>query len=471
MPTLLDLYKNATSNKAKNEIYGGDASRIESKGLINIPRTAALLASSPNTVADIIGTQAAGALRGSANRPSDTIFKNNTPFSKPITLTGGVAIQEKKIKDAIDGNKKYFVKQSPAPASIFAKIKQGGSKPLGLTSATAASALKNPLSTIQSVKNLSRSIKNANRDTEIYGTKFMQDKYGNTIKSEEQKFSQFFPEYTTEPWLGDSPNNEYVFTGIQKREGNNSWDLINTDILLYETLTDDRKKQFKSNYENNKITYVEIKPVGRNKIVLPGTISGLSEDFAPEWTNFKYMGSPFMNYRYSGIERSIKFNVKLYYTDQKTKENMIATLDRLRSLVFPYEELSVVSYGENNNKQNQALAFSPNLVNFSITGLYTNLFGFVEELGFQIDDNVSWATMDDDMSGNKVSPYPSIIDVSLGFKVITNYKIEEKDTKQTIVYRHVNVPEKAPKVITETPTGDLIRQPEYDFSKPKDQRK
>lgn len=439
MPTILDLYKSATKNVVNNELYGGDASRIESKGIINIPRKVALLSTSPDSISDLIGGQAAGLLKGSANRPSDTIFKDKTAISKPISITGGVAIKDRDLKDVIEPNTNYFVKKSPSPASIFSKIKQGASTPLGLVSATAASAITNPLATAKAVKSLRDSIKNANRDTEIYGTKFMQDKYGNTIKSKEQKFSQFVPEYTTEPWLGDSPNNEYVFTGIEKRKGNNSWDLINTGIINYESLSETDKKTFETNYTNNKITYVTITTYGdrTNKIILPGTITGLTEDYSPEWSNFKYVGSPFYSYRYGGVEASIKFNVKMYYTDKDSLATMKANLTKLKKLVFPYEELSTITYNNDTDKKTQAVSFSPNLVYFSISGLYNNMFGYVEELGFTIDDNVSWATMDEDMSGNKTEPYPTVIDVSLGFKIIPNVKIStggpEGNTK-TLAY-------------------------------------
>ena len=50
-----------------------------------------------------------------------------------------------------------------------------------------------------------------------------------------------------------------------------------------------------------------------NVIILPGTISGLDEAFTPEINSFKYVGSPFNLYRYSGVERTLKFNFKTYY--------------------------------------------------------------------------------------------------------------------------------------------------------------
>lgn len=429
MPTILDLYKSATKNVVNNELYGGDASRIESKGIINIPRQAALLATSPNSVADLIGGQVAGLLKGSANRPSDTIFKDNKVFSKPISITGGLAIRDGKLKDTIEEGKSYFVKTSPSPASLFSKIKQGASTPLGLASATAASALTNPIATSKNIKNLAKGLKRIDQKEDEYGAALSLDKYGNLIPNKNNdgkndngiKFSKYAPVYSI-----DSSTKEYKRTGIYNRGTNNKiWDLINNDILKYETINDEAKQNFESNHNNNKITYVTITTYGdrTNKIILPGTITGLTEDYSPEWSNFKYVGSPFYSYRYGGVEASIKFNVKMYYTDKDSLATMKANLTKLKKLVFPYEELSTITYNNDTDKKTQAVSFSPNLVYFSISGLYNNMFGYVEELGFTIDDNVSWATMDEDMSGNKTEPYPTVIDVSLGFKIIPNVKI------------------------------------------------
>ena len=77
MATLQDLFKSQ-----KKDLYGkSEAIRIDSRGLINPPRGAALLLSSPNTIGDLIGNQVAGAFRGSANRPSDTIFRGKSLLS------------------------------------------------------------------------------------------------------------------------------------------------------------------------------------------------------------------------------------------------------------------------------------------------------------------------------------------------------------------------------------------------------
>jgi len=119
MATILDLFK---SNK--KELYNDELIRIESRGLVNLPRAAALAASSPNVAADLIGGQIAGAIGGSANRPSDTIFKKGNPGSKPITIT---AATQALLRDVVEKDTDYVIKQTPSPNSVISNINQGGS--------------------------------------------------------------------------------------------------------------------------------------------------------------------------------------------------------------------------------------------------------------------------------------------------------------------------------------------------------
>lgn len=439
MATILDLYKDATKNKAENELYGKDSLRIESRGLVNVPRQVALLASSPNSVADLIGGQVAGLLGGNATRPSDTIFKDDKPFRKPVTVAGGLALIDGKVKDAIEPNTSYFVKQSPSPASFIQKVNQGTSNPLMTAANIAADALRNPLATKRSIQNIAKGLKKANESENEYGSKFSVDKYGNKL-SKTIKFSEYNQFYGVE----QNPitnRDEYVVRGTVERNKNKSvsWDYVNDRIISNEVIPQNSENPEKDankffNTYNPSVTTVQITQYGnkKSKLILPGTISGLSEDFSPDWINFKYVGSPFNSYRYTGIERSIKFNLKLYWVDDTSKEALKNNLDELRKLVHPYEEISTVTYGN----RADALAFSPNLLYLTITGLYTNLFGFLEELSFNIDDSVSWGNRPSRGSGDDYSyGYPTVIDVSLGFKIIPNFGIKKDETK-TNVYRY-----------------------------------
>jgi hypothetical protein len=255
MATILDLYKDATKNKVENEIYGKSSILIESRGVINIPRQVALLASSPNAVADLIGGQVAGLLGGNATYPSDTIFKDNKPFTKPVTILGGIAIEKGKIKDVIDPETNYYVKQSPNPASFIQKINQGVSNPSQAAANIAADALRNPLATKNAFDKLKDKIQNkSNNDTSGYGDKFTIE--NGKPKNEKITFSTHLPTYknvnTTKVRNYDQ---SFAFTGTEKRNQTAnliSWDTFNNKIIRNEATNSEA-------FYTNNITRVEIK--------------------------------------------------------------------------------------------------------------------------------------------------------------------------------------------------------------------
>ena len=108
--TIMDLFK-----EQKDDLYGLSATvLIETRGVVNPPRQAALLLASPNAVADLIGSAGAQIINGNANRPSDTIFKNNNVFTKPISVVPTVA----QLRNAVEPDTPYFVKTEPSPEQI-----------------------------------------------------------------------------------------------------------------------------------------------------------------------------------------------------------------------------------------------------------------------------------------------------------------------------------------------------------------
>ena len=406
MATIKDLF-----NKQNKDLYGlSGKAIIESRGLINPPRGAALLTSSPNALADLIGNQIGGALKGSANRPSDTIFKNNTPFSKPISL----GKTRRGLQDAIEADSNYFIKKSPAPASIFAKIQQGGSTVAGTAANLAIGALNKFGSKkgLKDLKKLKDSIKNS-ENSELYGPKYSEGRTPTDIKKQDRVFTK---------WYKDKEGK------LKERTADNTtWDEGNDLALNTESFPsmDVYETELKHHKFANQ-TWVTIKKYGTNEIIpFAGSISGISEDISPEWTNFKYVGSPFNVYRYSGVERSLKFDMKLYYTTMDERDIMIKKLNYLKSLAFPYDlELSAIKY--ENSANATPIAFSPNLINLSIDGLYKDVFGYVESLSFSIDDTTSWSNFNpymEDGVDNRI--YPTVVNVSFGMKIIENHSVDK----------------------------------------------
>jgi hypothetical protein len=416
MATILDLFKSQ-----KSSIYGQlDNIRIESRGLINPPRGAALLASSPNALADLIGGQIGGALGGTANRPSDTVFRNDSFLAKPISLFK----TPQSLRNAIDADTSYYVKRSPSPESIFNKIKQGSSSPLGVAANIGFGLLKG-------LKD-----RNPTRDNP-YGAKYSTTFDGKTI-NETKTFSNFYQTNTAKK--NKSGKLEWVGGQIKKRDDNpnlkgKSFDIINENILnAYnntgsENFTDEEFEKFKEkNTLNIPYVYIQTYEKKDSGILLPGTISGISEEITPQINEFKYVGSPFSVYKYGGVARTLKFELKLYHYDIMTLIGMKKNLNKLRKLVFPDENISVNTY--NNSTQASPMLYNPNLVYLTINGLYDNLFGIIDSLSINIEETTSWGA--NDIGNPLYTPktqaaefYPSVISVSFGMKIIENPSIKD----------------------------------------------
>jgi hypothetical protein len=436
--TIMELFKDR-----KSELYtssgplGGISGKvlIESRGLINPPRQAALLLASPNAIGDLIGSAGGALLGGNANRPSDTIFKNNSLLSKPISVIPTVA----QLRNAIEPDKNYFVKTEPSPGANIANfIKNAVKSPAAAQ--TAALQLVSKLGSKNALKNVKdyfKLLSEAERGKN-YGPAYEKDTNGK-LQRAGYFYSKHFIAYEEKPNEYSKGGNakEYVRVGLKSRSKDYIiWDTVSNDVL---TAAADEKtyeaslEKIDKDNTNVQQTFVKFRTYGKtltrgNDIVLPGTISGISEDFAPEINSFKYVGSPFNLYRYGGVERTLKFDVKMYYLDNTSKISMINNLNRLRKLVFPDENISVATYPGDKQIVSQ-LFFAPNLVYLTINGLYENILGIIDSLSFSIDDNTSWATtVPNYFDGSTEKPYPTVINVSIGMKIIEHPAIS-KDNK------------------------------------------
>lgn len=390
MPTILDLF-----NSQKKELYNTELIRIDSRGLINPPRGAALLASSPSSLADLVGGQLAGAINGVANRPSDTIFKKGNPLAKPITLT---AFTQASLRDIVESNTNYVIKQNPSIPSVIQQISQGGSSPRGVATNLAIQGI-NKFGSKSSFNQLKKDLKNKPK-LKTNGS------FGAKLYTNEESFS----------------------TELKKQaQAYRYWDKSNEELNDKLSFEDNSELQewIDDNRFQNQVP-ITFQKYGKSTIIpFVGAITGISEDITPEWGNFRYVGNPFKTYRYQGVERSIKFNLKLYYMGIKSKQSMIKKIEYLKSLAFPDETISEIKYGDSQTSQ---YAFSPNLLTFSIGDLYKNMFGYIESLSFSIDDNVIWSNFNPtNLSNGDNSLYPSVMDVSIGIKIIENHSI--KDSK------------------------------------------
>lgn len=421
--TILDLFK---SQKA--EVYGdkGSETFIDTRGLINPPRKAALLASSPTSLGALVGNEAVGVLKGTANRPSDTIFKNKTFLSKPVSLFPGAITG---VADSVEVGETYFIKKSPGPPSFVAKIEQGATNPKEELIKQTGQFLKNPASTLKGFKDLTGKLNRSTADGYAsYGPEKSEDRDGKIIKEKGGV------KFTTHGRKGGSIQSRGETDNLLKN-GKSDFDDITYSILKnqYDTnLIDGKNRTNENTLEvNNKVNlpYVLISdyPSKTEKIYLPGTITGLSEDLSPEWNDFKYLGSPFKLYRYSGVERTIKFQLKLYYVDNESKKQMRIKLAKLKRLVFPNRTISSVKYPNTDNNGYSPLAYNPNILFLTINGIYTEIPCIMDSLSITIPDEAPWASNTESLNPDKNDkPYPIYIDVDMGFKIIEDLQVNEE---------------------------------------------
>ncbi len=444
MPSIRELF-----NKRVKGLTGGlyEKSKIyiESQGIINPPRLKALALSSPNAVADLAGIVVAAALGipiSSAKRPGDIIYSNPKWFNKPlIGLAGPMAERNTGI---ISTTRSYYVKPAPAPYQVVNQIKNGiKTNPLG----TLITAAKNELrdGTLREIFAKRTDVKDK------YGTLHQHlgtrtkplergensDKDGNLTfsgaypeyKQGADKYKSLIPQIVGKKRSTKDPKSYTQQTLVLKRvnsvvaDGVSKWDFINQKLLAggfvdVAALDTDNK--------NVNIPYVAFEFYGKTGkdayILLPGTVSGLSEDIAPTWNTYKYVGSPFNTYRYNGVERSIKFELKLYTVGGKSLDQIKINLDKLRKTTFPDQRIAKVAYG---NDAAITTSYNPNLVYLTISGYYKKVLGFMESLSFSVDDSTPWATTDETFDGVKETPYPVVVNVSVSMKVIEQTRIKD----------------------------------------------
>ncbi|MFM2394268.1 MAG: hypothetical protein RLZZ546_2250 [Bacteroidota bacterium] len=419
MPTIADLFKDR-----QNDLYDNEKIRIESRGLVNPPRAAALVASSPNAIGDLVGGQIAGIIGGVANRPSDTIYGSDKFFSKPVSIKG---VTTGLLQSSVEAGEDYYVKTQPSPIPpLFGKSAPGGSTTAGTIANQAIKAI-NKLGSKKAVSNLAQQLKEGNAIT--YGPKYAIGADGKPL-NEAVKYSKYKE-------IRQKYGNEYLVDGLEKRDINDNWDFANNFIqktTQFESL--EAYNTAMKPYVNANQVVVLFKKYG-NKTLVPfvGSVTGIAEDISPEWSNFKYVGSPFKVYRYGGVERSLKFNLKIYYFTEEEKSAMIQKINYLKSLTFPYESISEITYG--GGEDTAQYAFSPNLFYVSLGDMYKNVFGYMESLSFNVDDNTTWSNFAPngiERDKNEASLYPSMIEVSISIKIIENHKTEKVDGTTTYRY-------------------------------------
>lgn len=119
---------------------------------------------------------------------------------------------------------------------------------------------------------------------------------------------------------------------------------------------------------------------GNKSVNFAAVIDGVNETVSPSWESAKFLGSPFSYYTYSGIERSVSFNLKLFSLNPSEHIILWQKIDFLTSLTYPISYDGTSTY------------IVPPFVTFTMGNLYKNKYCFIESLSYTMEDNGGWET-------------------------------------------------------------------------------
>jgi hypothetical protein len=107
------------------------------------------------------------------------------------------------------------------------------------------------------------------------------------------------------------------------------------------------------------------------------TLSGITETTTPSWDSAKFIGSPFPYWTYTGIERSVSFNFKVYSTTPLQHIAAWQRLNFLTSLAYP-------------QGYNKGIAVLAPFLKITIGNLYKNKECYISSLSYTVDDTGTW---------------------------------------------------------------------------------
>ena len=414
MPTILELFKNSTldnSVKADTETFREQEStgiRVKSAVDLNNPliygNQALRIATRGTTTLD----------RMKANRTSEGGSSAALQVTRGIIGVGLTAATAGMVdtagggRDALEnlGNEILGMPTRQIPSSVYNRIvlqdifgQYDTSKPI--QAAGASTELGKVLSSVGG-----GNLQTIKKQAIGKGIGFAKDKVREKLfgipaelgsaDGNEQEFTQKYSNKNKKS--NNTPNSLETYRGIS-----NDGDTINL-LTTNDTYTID---------DNGKITYgaITIKDlipfyIGhiKNKPTLfRANILGLSESVSPSWSTHKFLGNPFNFYTYSGVERSVQFNLQIYAGSKAELATNWEKISQLTAMTYP--------------TINSARLVDPPIIKFRLGDIYKDKYGYIESLSYTIPDNGIWETEED---GHAL---PRYIDASITIKFIEDASV------------------------------------------------
>lgn len=231
------------------------------------------------------------------------------------------------------------------------------------------------------------------KDTEVTGFKTIEE-----AKEEGEENSPIFGENGVDKF------SDKIELTIDRNRISADPDRIGKTIISKQQIDtkSDGVNQLNVGEENDDIDFAPLKfksiPTGKTT-QFRATINGLSETLSPSWDSNKFVGNPFSYHTYTGIERSVSFNFKIFSLNLDEHKIAWDKLNFLTSLVYPQYYFS-----------NSSVA--PPFISFTLGDLYKNKYSFIDSLSYTFDDSTPWEI------DERNYRLPMVIDVAVGLKFI-----------------------------------------------------
>ena len=186
----------------------------------------------------------------------------------------------------------------------------------------------------------------------------------------------------------------------------NAIDFINK----YETTPYDSYKDFIK-------FYFEDAERGQNAMVFRCTINGFSDTFSPGWEQINILGRPEGAYLYNSFERTISFN---FTVAAQSRSEMIPIWRKLNYLA---------TYTMPSYDSSQTVKPSGPFMRITIGDLFYQTPGFINSLSYTVPDDATWDLGENDPDYDNINDakqLPTMIDVSIGFTMVTDYRPQLK---------------------------------------------
>jgi hypothetical protein len=135
------------------------------------------------------------------------------------------------------------------------------------------------------------------------------------------------------------------------------------------------------------------------KVSLLGTITGLSDNATPSWTDAKSVGSGFKFYLYDTWEREISFKFQMYADNNQELDLIWKKAEAIKKLTLPTPKGNIGVFGE--------------LIRLKIGNIINTPYGFLTACNLTVSDDSPW-----EITKKKQKPF--IFEMDITYKVVSN---------------------------------------------------